>query len=219
MFNFFNKSDLDIKQDVLNELMWDPSVTTAEVQVSAKDGIVTLKGSVPHFIEKLAAEHAAERVGGVKAVADELEVKTVFDKSDEEIAAAAITAMKWNYSVPDDVKVSVDKGWITLTGKADWDYERNAAKDSVSQLVGVRGVTNSISLVSKAQPTDIKTRIEAALRRSAEAEGRKITVSVDGDKVTLTGNVHSFSEVEDAKEAAWKAPGVMSVQNDLIISQ
>ncbi len=219
MFNFFNKSDLDIKQDVLNELMWDPSVTTAEVQVSAKDGIVTLKGSVPHFIEKLAAEHAAERVGGVKAVADELEVKTVFDKSDEEIAAAAITAMKWNYSVPEDVKVSVDKGWITLSGKADWDYERNAAKDSVSQLVGVRGVTNSISLVSKAQPTDIKTRIEAALRRSAEAEGRKITVSVDGDKVTLTGNVHSFSEVEDAKEAAWMAPGVMSVQNDLIISQ
>lgn len=219
MFNFFNKTDSDIKQDVINELIWDPSITSSDVKVSAKDGIVTLSGSVPHFIEKMAAEHAAERVGGVTAVADELEVKTTFGQSDEDIAAAAVNALKWNYSDPENVKVSVDNGWITLDGEADWDYERNAAKNSVSQLNGVCGVTNSMTIKSKAQPSDIKSRIEEALKRSAEAEGRDITVSVKGDKVTLTGKVHSFSEIEDAREAAWMAPGVMSVDNNLTISQ
>ena len=219
MFNFFNKTDSDVKRDVSNELMWDPSVTSSDVKVSAKDGIVTLRGTVPHYIEKMAAEHAAERVGGVKAVADELEVKTSFDKSDEEIATAAVSALKWNYSVPDNVQVAVEKGWITLTGQADWDYERNAAKDSVSQLMGVCGVTNSMTIKSKVQPSDIKTRIEEALKRSAEAEGRKISVSVSGDKVTLTGNVHSYSEIDDARDAAWMAPGVTTVDNNLTISQ
>ena len=219
MFNFFNKTDSDVKRDVSNELMWDPSVTSSDVKVSAKDGIVTLRGTVPHYIEKMAAEHAAERVGGVKAVADELEVKTFFDKSDEEIATAALSALKWNYSVPDNVQVAVEKGWITLTGEAEWDYQRNAAKDSVSQLMGVCGVTNSMTIKSKAQPSDIKTRIEEALKRSAEAEGRKISVSVSGDKVTLTGNVHSYSEIDDARDAAWMAPGVTTVENNLTISQ
>jgi osmotically-inducible protein OsmY len=219
MFNFFNKSDSDIKQDVANELMWDSSISASEVKVSAKDGIVTLSGSVLHFIEKVAAEQAAERVGGVKAVADELEVKTIFDKSDEDIAQAALSALKWNYSVPDNVKVSVEKGWITINGEAEWDYERNAAKNSVSQLMGVTGVTNNMTIKSKAQPSDIKTRIEEALKRSAEAEGRKISVSVSGNKVTLSGHVHSFSEIDDAREAAWMAPGVMDVENNLTTSQ
>jgi osmotically-inducible protein OsmY len=219
MFNYFNKTDSDIKRDVMSELRWDPSVNSSNVEVSAKNGIVTLHGTVPHFIEKLAAEHATERVGGVKAVADELEVKTVFDRTDEEIAAAALNALKWNYSVPDQVQVSVDKGWITLEGEADWDYQRNAAKYSVSQLVGVSGVTNCIKIKSKAQPSDIKTRIEEALKRSAEAEGRNISVSVSGDKVTLTGSVHSYSEFNDARDAAWMAPGVATVENNLVISQ
>ncbi len=219
MFNFFNKTDSDVKRDVANEIMWDPRVTSSDVKVTATDGIVTLRGTVPHLIEKRSAERAAQRVGGVKAVADELEVKTIFDKSDEEIAAAAISAMKWNYSIPKNVKISIEKGWITLSGEADWDFERNAAKDSVSQLLGVCGVTNSITLKSKAQPLDIKTRIEEALKRSAEAEGRKISVSVNGDKVTLTGNVHSYSEIDDARDAAWMAPGVRTVENKLTISQ
>lgn len=219
MFNFFNKTDSDIKRDVINEMLWDPSVTSDDVEVSAKDGIVTLRGTVPHFIEKMAAEHASERVGGVKAVADELEVKSLFDKSDEEIASAALSALKWNYSVPENVKISVEKGWVTIDGEADWDYQRTAARAAVSQLVGVCGVTNSMKLKSKIQPADIKSRIEEALKRSAEAEGRKIYVSVNGDKVTLTGNVHSFSEVEDARAAAWMAPGVVSVENNIVISQ
>lgn len=218
MFNFFNKNDSAIKADVINELLWDPSITSAGIVVSAQAGIVTLRGTVPHFVEKLAAAHAAERVGGVKAVVDELEVKAAFSTSDDEIAAAALSALKWNYSVPDNVKVSVEKGWVTLEGQADWDFERNAAKDSVSQLLGVCGVTNNLKIKSRVHSTDIKTRIEAALKRSAEAEGRKIEVTVSGDHVTLTGNVHSFAENEDVRNAAWMAPGVMNVENNLTIS-
>lgn len=219
MFNFFNKTNSDVKRDVINELVWDPSVTSSHVEVTAIDGIVTLRGTVPHYIEKRAAEHAAQRVGGVKAVADELEVKGLFAKTDEEIASAALDALKWNYSVPDDVKVSVDKGWVTLDGEAEWDYQRNSAENAVSELLGVVGVTNSIALKSKTQPSDIKSRIQEALKRSAEAEGRQISVTVKGDKVTLTGHVHSFSEFEDARLAAWNAPGVMAVENNLTISQ
>ena len=178
MFNFVNKTDSEVKRDVINELSWDPSINATQVKVSADNGVVTLRGSVPHYIEKMSAEHSAQRVGGVKAVADELEVKGVFDKTDEEIARAAINAMDWNYSVPEEVKVSVDNGWITLSGEAEWDYQRNAAVDSVSELLGVSGVTNDISLKSKVQPADIKTRIEDALKRSAGSEGRKISVSV-----------------------------------------
>lgn len=219
MFNLFNKSDSNVKQDVLNELMWDPSVSSSEIKVSAKDGIVTLTGTVPHYFEKRSAEHAAQRVGGVRAVADELEIKGLLEKSDEEIAKAALNALKWNYSVPDNVKVAVSKGWVTLEGQAEWDYERDAAKNAVSELLGVRGVTNNIELKTKVQSSDIKTRIEDALKRSAEAEGREISVAVKGDKVTLTGKVHSFSEIEDARLAAWNAPGVMTVDNQLVISQ
>lgn len=219
MFNFFNKTDSDVRQDVANELMWDPRVSSGDIKVTAKDGIITLNGTVPHLTEKRAAEHAAERVGGVKAVVDELEVKSSFDRSDEEIAEAAVSALKWNYSVPENVKLSIDHGWITLTGEADWNYQRTAAKNSVNQLLGVRGVSNSITIRPKVQSSDIKTRIEEALKRSAETEGRKISVVVSGDKVTLTGNVHSFSESDDARDAAWMAPGVTSVENNLTISQ
>lgn len=221
MFNFFDKTDSKIQEDVVNELQWDPSVSASAVTVSANNGIVTLRGSVPHFIEKLAAEHAAQRVGGVKAVADELEVNFMIpaDHTDEEIAQAALNAFKWNYSVPDSVKLAVEKGWVTLSGEVDWDYQRNAARNTASELLGVAGVTNSITIKSKTQPSDIKTRIESALKRSAESEGRRINVSVTGSRVTLTGNVHSFSEIEDARLAAFNAPGVMSVDNNLVISQ
>lgn len=219
MFNFGNKSDVDVKTDVMNELMWDASLDSTSINVKAHNGLVTLTGTVPHYTEKMSAEHAAQRVAGVKAVADELEVKGLFDKSDEEIAKAAMGALKWNYSVPSDIKVTVEKGWITLTGETEWNFQKNAAMDSVQSLLGVCGVTNSITLKSKTQPFDIKLRIEEALKRTAENDGRKIDVSVQGDKVTLSGSVHSYSEIEDARIAAWNAPGVMMVENNLVISQ
>lgn len=220
MFNFFSKTDSQIQQDVINEIKWDPSVTSSQVSVTADDGIVTLRGSVPHYYEKSLVEEAAQRVGGVRAVADEIEVNLMgsYNRSDLQITEAALSALEWSYSVPKNIKVSVEKGWITLKGETEWDYQRTAAKDAVGQLMGVCGVTNYISIKSKVLPRDIKTRIEEALKRSAEAEGRDISVSVDGDKATLTGNVNSYSEREDAGNAAWMAPGIMSVENNLRIS-
>ncbi len=219
MFNFFNKTDAEVKTDVDNEFLWDPRVNSSNINVSVDDGIVTLNGTVPHYFEKKSAEHAAQRVGGVKAVADVLEVKGVFDKSDEDIATVALNALKWNYSVPEDIKLTVEKGWITLDGEVEWDYQRHAAKDAISDLLGVVGVSNNIKIKSKIQKDDIKTRIEDALKRSAESEGKKIKVSVLADKVILSGNVHSYAESEDARFAAWMAPGVMSVDNNLKITR
>ena len=222
MFNVFSKTDSQIQQDVINEILWDPSVTSTQVSVTANDGIVTLRGSVPHYYEKAQAEDAAQRVGGVRAVADEIEVNMMgsYSRSDEQIAEAALNALKWSYSVPKDIKLIVTKGWITLKGETEWDFQRTAAKDAVSQLMGVCGVTNDISIkAKKVQASDIKVRIEEALKRSAEAEGRKIDVKVEGDRVILTGNVHSFGEIEDARLAAWMAPGIISVDNKLKISQ
>jgi osmotically-inducible protein OsmY len=217
MFDFFKKTDEQIRLDVISEMKWNPSLSCDEVSVTAKDGIVTLRGTVPHYFEKTTAEESAQRVGGVRAVANELEVKMLQtdERSDQDIAEAALSAIRWNYQVPDGIKVTVTKGWVTLKGEVEWDYERSAAGDVIRPLMGVCGVTNEITIKSKVQPSDIKSRIEDALKRSAESEGRKISVSVDGSRVTLSGNVHSFSESEDARLAAWYAPGVTSVENHL----
>ncbi len=220
MFNFFKKTDEQIRQDVMNELKWDPRVTDAHISATANEGIVTLRGSVPHHFEKATAEQAAQRVGGVRAVADEIEVKLLgsYERTDEDIAQAALRALDWNYTVPDGLKVIVDKGWVTLSGEAEWDFERHAAKDAVRPLMGVCGITNNITLRSRVQPSDVKHRIESALKRSAESEGRKINVAVEGGQITLSGDVHSISEIEDAKLAAWGAPGVVNVKNNLRIA-
>ncbi len=219
MFNFFSKSDGNVKQDVINELSWDPSINVTKIKVSANNGIVTLEGTVPHFTEKMSAVHATERVGGVKAVADELEVKGSLDKSDEEIAKAAVEALKWNYSVPGNVQVSVNKGWLTLTGEVDWDYQRNSAKYAVSDLLGVYGVTNDIKMKTKAEAGDIKKLIEDAIVRTAKEEGREIQVSVSGDRVTLSGKVRSLAEKQDIQTTTWRAPGVSMVVNNLTLAQ
>jgi len=182
--------------------------------------VVTLRGSVHHYFEKYSAEKAAQRVGGVRAIADELEVNLYpeYQRSDNDIAKSALSALDWNYSVPEGVKVIVDKGWVTLQGAAEWDYERSAAKDAVATLMGVRGVSNNITLKSKVQASDVKKKIEDALKRSAETESRDINVTVSGSTVNLTGRVQSFSEAEDARLAAWSAPGVMTVNDDLKIA-
>jgi len=215
------KTDTRIQQDVRDELKWDARVTPTDIGVSVKEGLVTLSGQAPHFMEKTAAEEAAQRVSGVRAVANEITVM-FFDsssqRSDHEIAEAALNALKWNYEVPHDIKVSVSNGCITLKGKAEWAFERDAAADAVRSLMGVSDVFNLIEIKAKIQPTDIKTRIEAALKRSAESEGKGISVSVSGDHVTLTGTVHSLTEKEDARWAAYCAPGVSHVDNYLNVA-
>ena len=220
MFRIFQKKDVQLQQDVMDELQWDPKISADQIQVTAKDGVVTLRGSVPHYFERTSAEEATQRVSGVHGIADELEVKLLgdFERSDEEIARASLDALKWTYSVPEGVQVTVDKGWVTLTGDAEWDYERTSAKDTVSNLVGVRGVSNHIQLKSQIVSSDVKKLIERALKRSAEMDGQNITVTVSGNRVNLSGTVHSFSELQDARNAAWSAPGVLGVDDDLKIA-
>lgn len=221
MFNFFQKTDSQIQTDVMKELKWDPSVSMDGLTASTTNGIVTLRGTVPHFYDKTVAENAAQRVGGVRAVADEIVVEILgpHEKSDQEIAEAALNALKWNYSVPDGLQVSVDKAWITLKGEVDWGYERNAAQNAVSRLLGVKGVLNTITIRRLVDVSDVKKQIESALKRSAGIESRTIDVSLSGTHVTLSGHVHSATERTDAEIAAWSAPGVSRVDNNLKLAQ
>jgi osmotically-inducible protein OsmY len=221
MFNLFHKDDTQLKDDVLTELRWDPSVSSDGIIVSAEGGVVTLRGSVPHYLEKSYAERAAERVKGTRAVVDELKVDILdsFARADIDIAKAAINSLDWNYQVPAGIQVAVENGWVTLNGEVEWDYERNAARNAVASLMGVNGVSNNITIKGKhADAKDLKERIEAALKRSAESEGKNIMVTVNGSEVTLSGNVHSISELQDARMAAWNAAGVSMVSDDLKIA-
>ncbi|MBC7467253.1 MAG: BON domain-containing protein [Bdellovibrio sp.] len=221
MESFSTKTDAQIQQDVINELNWDQSLISSDVSVTADDGVITLRGTVPHYSDKQIAEVAAKRVSGVRAVAEEIEVKLLEpnERTDEEIARMALNAFDWNYSVPKGIQVTVEKGWVTLTGEAEWEYQRNAAKNSVMQLLGVVAVSNRITIKQKAQPSDIKLRIEEALARSAVVESKNITVAVLGNTVTLSGDLDSSAEIEDARSAAWNAPGVMHVTNLLRVVQ
>ena len=213
------KTDSELQKDVMNELKWDPSVTATALSVTATNGIVTLRGNVPHYYEKTTADEAAHRVSGVRAVADEITVNILgsYERSDEDIARAALSALAWNYQAPEGLDVTVDKAWITLSGEADWDYQRTAAKNAVSSLMGVSGVTNEITIKRRIQESDVKSGIESALKRSAEDDAQGIKVTIDGNRVTLSGKVHSDSEIEDARTAAWSAPGIMMVEDTLKI--
>jgi osmotically-inducible protein OsmY len=212
--------DKKLKQAVLDELAWEPSVNSAHIGVTAKDGVVTLLGHVTTFAEKSAAEKAARRVNEVKAVAEEIEVRLPFDvkHGDEEIAAAAINRFKWSTTIPANaVKVKVEKGWVTLTGVVEWHYQQEAALNDVRALWGVKGVTNDISITRKPDATDIKDKILLALDRSW-FDPAAIAVSAHDGKVKLTGNVHSWSERDEAASAAWAAPGTTRVENDLLVA-
>lgn len=216
------RTDQELHRDVVAELNWQPSLLDEVIGVAVKDGVVTLSGDVSTFAKKLDAEHAAEKVYGVKAVAMDLNVKlpSSFAHSDSEIAHAALEAMKWDVDVPDaKIRLTVEDGRILLEGQVDFQYQRQAAERAVRYLAGVKGVSNLITLKpKKVSPVEVRQKIKDAFKRSAEVDSSKISIeSVDG-KVVLKGNVRSWAERRDAENAVWAAPGVMQVDDRLAIS-
>ncbi len=216
------KANTQLQEDVLQELKYEPSVDASDIGVTAKDGIVSLTGNVKNYAEKDAAVHAAQRVAGVRAVADEMKVNlpSTHVRNDQDIAKAALNALEWDVWVPSkQIRVKVDDGWITLEGEVDYKYQQDAAENAVRNLIGVTGVANLINLKKPSvKYFEVKNTIENALRRAAELDAQRIRVEVDGDKVVLRGDVRSWAERNEAERAAWSAPGVGSVEDDLVVA-
>jgi osmotically-inducible protein OsmY len=214
-------TDEKLERDVISELEWEPSLNAIDIGVSVEDGVVTLRGNVRSFAERFRAERVTGRVFGVTAVVNDLNVRltTEYRRTDSEIAEAAVTALKWNTLVPPGrVMPLVANGWITLTGTVNWQYKKDAAARAVRYLPGVKGVINNIIVRTQVDATDVRDKIEAALGRSAERDTRRIEITVEDGKVTLSGNVHSTVEREEAERAAWAAPGVQEVDDQLAVS-
>ena len=213
-------TDSRLQQAVLDELNWQPSVKAANIGVTAKDGVVTLTGHVGSMAEKWAAERAVSSVFGVKAVAEELEVRYPFEKKedDADIAQRALQVLSWDTEVPKDkVKVKVEKGVVTLSGNLEWYYQRSAAETDVRKLHGVTGLTNDIVIKPHVQASNVRDKIMAALKRRAQIEADNVTVTTDGSKVTLSGKVDTWNERRLAETTAWSAPGVTRVENRLTV--
>ena len=209
-------NDEQLKSDVEQELRWEPSVDAAQIGVSVKKGVVELDGHVDSFYEKWAAERATMRVSNVKAVASEIKVELPDSatRTDEEIARIAANHLEWNYLVPETVKVKVTGGWITLSGPAEWQYQKEEAERAVRPLMGVKGVFNEIVVTPRVNASDVKIKIEDALKRNAEIDANRIKVETTTDgKVVLRGYVRSWAEREEAEHAAWAAPGVTNVDD------
>ena len=210
------RADDQIQNDVVAELKWDTRLQPHNIAVTVKDGVVTLMGWVDSLTKQWAAEEAAHRVRGVKAVASEIEIHVPAsdERTDPEIAEAALYALKWNSSLPaDKVSITVSKGFVTLKGEVQWQHQKEEAERTVRSLWGVKGVNNLITAHSRVTPTDLKQKIEEALVRSVKTEAERVTVEVKGSTVVLKGTVRSWLEREEAERVAWSAPGVISVDN------
>jgi osmotically-inducible protein OsmY len=215
------KTDKELQRDVLDELAWEPSVDAAEIGVSVENGVVVLNGVVKSLNQKWTAERVAQRVDGVRAVTDELVVKLPGDSqySDADIAQAAVNALDWNASVPRDrIKVLVEHGLVTLQGTVEYHFQKDAAETAVRNLKGVKGVSNTVAIKPRASAGDVIQAIKRALHRAAQVDAERISVEAREGKVILRGSVRTWAEREDAERAAWAAPGVSDVQNDIRIA-
>lgn len=213
-------NDKTLKQDILDELDFEPSIDASDIGVAVEDGIVTLSGHVASFGQKITVERLVGRVKGVKGIAVEIDVRYpgAVGNADDEIAKRAVNVLKWSNSVPADaVQVKVQDGWLTLTGTVDWNYQKTGAADAVRDLAGVTGISNQIALRPRVSSVDVKKHIEASLKRNAELEAKSIRVNVAGNKVILEGNVNAWHERRIAEQAAWRTPGVVAVDDRLTI--
>jgi osmotically-inducible protein OsmY len=213
-------TDADIKRDVEAQLSWDPDIDASNIAVAVKDGVVTLAGFVRSYSQKFEAEEEVKNVRGVRGVANDIEVKlpSLNERPDPEIVRDAVAALKRElpYS-SENIKVIARNGWITLEGEAEWKFQSERAEESVRRTMGLKGVTNLIKIKPRVAASDIKQRIEEALKRSAEVDAQNISVTASGGEVTLRGTVHSWAERQEAERAAWRAPGVFNVNNRIVV--
>jgi osmotically-inducible protein OsmY len=214
------RSDDEILKDIQQELKWDPSFEDDDIAVSVKDGVVTLAGYAKSYLDKWKAERVVSHIKGVKAVANDIDVRlpSGSERPDSELARAAVEALRWNVAVPTDrIRVKVEKGWVTLEGDVDYNYQREAAFNAIRSLTGVRGVTNLITVKVQPAARDVKEKIKEALQRGAQFDADRIEVEVDGHRAILRGTVRSYAERRDAERAALNAPGITEVENKLIV--
>lgn len=214
--------DSELRDDVLEELNWEPAVNPSEIGVAVTDGVITLSGVVDSYFEKVAAEQAAKRVFGVRAVANEIEVKLpgTAERTDTDIARAARDILDWSAIIPGgQVTVTVEDGWVKLEGTVDWQYQRREAESVVRNLTGVTGVSNQIVIREQPKSAEVQSKIENAIRRRAELDARHIRVETHGGRVVLHGSVRSWLEWREAEDAAWAAPGVTSVENRIVVTR
>ena len=215
------RTDEAIQADVLEELKWDTRVRPNEVGVAVKDGIVTLTGWVDSYLKKIAAQEAAHRVRGVKAVANDIEVRLPgsAERTDADLAKAVLNALQWEADIPaGKIDVTVSQGWVTLKGEVEYGFQKRLAERAVERLSGVKGVTNLIMVKPQVAPGDLKEKIEKALVRNAAMDARNIQVEVQGSKVILRGTVRAYAEKKEAEETAWAAPGVTEVEDRIMVS-
>jgi len=215
------KTDTEIQKNVMDELKWDPIMHSAEIGVIVKDGIVTLVGYVDNYSQRLAAENAAKRVKDVRAVAIDLAISLPDEqrRSDTDLAAAALNALKWSSFVPEDkIRLKVDGGWITMEGEVEWQFQKESAYSAVSDLIGVHGVINRINVRPNITPVIVKDVIKKALERSADIEADSINILTDGGRIVLKGKVRSWAERKEVERAVWATPGVIDVKDELIIA-